>query len=68
MCGDPTTSFQHENFLEFTNVVANTSCRITHDWVIDLNDNNEHLAFYIIRQSHMVHFVTTLTNEHSPVN
>ncbi len=26
MYSDPTTSFQHENFPEFTNVVANTSC------------------------------------------
>jgi hypothetical protein len=25
MHSDPTTSFQHENFLEFTHVVANTS-------------------------------------------
>jgi hypothetical protein len=64
---DPTISFQHENFLEFTNVVANTSCRITHDWVTNLNDNNEHLAFCIIKQSHMVHFIIALINEHSPV-
>ncbi len=26
MYSDPTTSFQHENFAEFTNVVTNTSC------------------------------------------
>jgi hypothetical protein len=48
MYSDPATSFQPKNFLEFTNVV-NTSCRITQDWVIDLNDGNEHLAFRIIR-------------------
>ncbi len=49
MYNDPTTSFQHENIIEFTNVVANTSCTITHDWVINLNDDNEHLTFCIIR-------------------
>jgi hypothetical protein len=26
MYSDPTTSFRHENFLEFINVVTNTSC------------------------------------------
>ncbi len=35
--------------------------------MIYLNDNNERLAFCIIRQSHMVHFVITLTNKHSPI-
>jgi len=66
MYNDPTTSFQHKVFLEFTNVV-NTYCRITQDWVIDLNDGNEHLVFCIIEQSHMVHFIVTLIGEHSPV-
>ncbi len=41
MYNDPTTSFQPKNFPEFTNV-ANTFCRITQNWVIDLNDGNEH--------------------------
>jgi hypothetical protein len=38
------------------NVVANTSCGITLDWVIDWNDGIEHLAFHII--SHMVFLLT----------
>jgi hypothetical protein len=64
MYSDFTTSFQLENFPEFTNVATNTFCRITHDWVIDLNHGNDHLAFYIIRHSHMVHFVVNLTSKH----
>jgi hypothetical protein len=63
MYNDPTTSFQHNFFPEFTNV-SNTYCRITQDWVIDLNDGNEHLVFCIIEQSHMVHFIVTLIGEH----
>ncbi len=39
MCNEPTTSFQPKNFLEFTNVVANTSYRIIQVWVINLNDS-----------------------------
>jgi hypothetical protein len=66
MYSDPTTSFQPKNFLEFTNV-ANTSCRITQDWVINLNDGNEYLAFCIIGQSHMLHYIVNLTSEHSLV-
>jgi hypothetical protein len=34
---NPTTSFQLENFPKFRDV-ANTSYRITQNWVIDLND------------------------------
>jgi len=37
MCGDSTTSFQVANFLKLIDVAANI-CRITHNWVIDLND------------------------------
>jgi hypothetical protein len=66
MYNDPTTSFQPKNFFEFTNV-ANTSYRIMQDWVIDLNDGNEHLAFRIINQSHMVHSITIIISEHSLV-
>jgi hypothetical protein len=38
-------------------VVANI-CRMTHDWEMDLNDG--HLAFRIVGQSHMVHYVDPL--------
>jgi hypothetical protein len=38
-------------------VVANTSCGITLDCVIDWNDGIEHLVFHIIWQSHMAYFV-----------
>jgi hypothetical protein len=38
MCNEPTISFQPKYFLEFTNVVANTSYWIIQEWVIDLND------------------------------
>jgi hypothetical protein len=47
MYSDPTTSFQRNFFPKFTNV-ANTSCGITQDWMIDLNNGNERLAFCII--------------------
>jgi len=42
MCGDSTTSSWVANFLEFIDVDAYI-CRITHDWVMDLNDG--YLAF-----------------------
>lgn len=64
---DSTTSIQLENFPEFTYVVANTSCKITQDWVTDLNDDNEHLVFCIIEQSHIMHFVVVLTSKHFPI-
>jgi hypothetical protein len=34
--------------------VANKSCKITQDWVIDLGGGIELLTFYLIGQSHMV--------------
>ncbi len=45
MCGDSTTSFQVANFLKLIDVAANI-CRITHDWVMDLNDG--YFAFQIM--------------------
>jgi len=35
--------------------------------VIDLSDGNDHLAFHIIGQSHMVHFIVAIIGEHSLV-
>jgi hypothetical protein len=61
----PTISFQPKKFLEFTNVVANTSCKIIQDWVNNLNDGTKHLAFHIIGQSHMVHYVDSVIGMHS---
>ncbi len=61
---DPTISFRPKFFLEFIDVVANTSQRITQDWVINLNDGIEHVAFHIIGQFHMVHYVDSLTSIH----
>jgi len=43
---------------------ANTSYRIIQDWVINLNDDMEHLAFHIIRQSHMIHYVNYVIGMH----
>ncbi len=64
---DPTTSFQLENFPKFTDVIANTSCRITQNWVIDLNDGTKHLAFHIIGQFQIVHCVDSLIRIHSAI-
>jgi len=51
--------------LMFIDVVVNTSCKITQDWIIiDLNDGIEHLAFWIIKQSHMVHSIDPLIGFH----
>jgi hypothetical protein len=47
--------------------VANTTCKIIQDWLTNLNDGIEHLAFRIIGQSHMVHCVNSLTNIHFAV-
>jgi hypothetical protein len=62
MYNDPT---HFENFLEFMDVVANTSYKITQDWVSNLNGGIKHLIFCIIGQSHMVCFVDYLINIHS---
>jgi len=35
------------------------------DWVADLNVGMEHLEFWIMEQSHMVHYVDPLINIHS---
>jgi hypothetical protein len=35
--------------------------------MIDLNDGTKHLAFHIIGQSHMVHYVDSLIGIHSIV-
>jgi hypothetical protein len=64
MYNDPTISFQLKNFLEFTNVIANTSCRISQNWVNKLNDGIKHLVFRIIGKSHMVHYVDFVVNMH----
>ncbi len=45
-------------------MIANTSCRIIQDWVINLNDDMEHLAFHIIGQSHMIHYVNYVIDMH----
>jgi len=63
MYGDSNTSFQVANFLEFIHVVANTSYWIGQD----LNDGTKHLAFRIMGQSHMVHYIDPLTGLHSPI-
>jgi hypothetical protein len=62
MYNDPTISFQPENFLEFTNVIANTSCRVSQNWVNKLNAGIEHLIFHVIGKSHMVHYVDFIVN------
>ncbi len=64
MYNDPTISFQLENFLEFTNVIANTFCRISQNWVNKWNDGIEHFVFCIIGKSHMVHYVHFVINMH----
>jgi hypothetical protein len=56
-CGDSTTSFQVANLLKLIDVATNI-CRITHDWVMELNDG--YLTFQIMGQSHMVHYVHPL--------
>ncbi len=63
---NPHISFQIENYPKLMDV-ANTSCRIIQGWVTHLKDGIKHLTFYIIRQSHMVHFVDSLINIHSTV-
>jgi hypothetical protein len=63
MYGDSNTSFQVANFLEFIHVIANASCRIEQD----LNDGPKHVAFRIMGQSHMVHYIDPLTGLHFPI-
>lgn len=48
-------------------MVANTSCRIDQDQVINLNDGIEHLSFRIMGQSYLVHFVDPLIGLHSTI-
>jgi hypothetical protein len=67
MYGDSNTSFQVTNFLEFIDIVPNISCRIVQDLVSNFNDGTKHLDFYIMGQSHMVHYVDLLTSLHSPI-
>jgi hypothetical protein len=38
MYGDSNTNLQVANFPKFIDVVGNTSCRVTHDWVTNIND------------------------------
>jgi len=54
---------QVANFPKFINVVANTSCKIGQD----LNDGPKHLAFQIMGQSHMVHYIDLLIGLHFPI-
>lgn len=64
MYKDSHTLFQLEFFFEFMDV-ANKSCKITQDWVIDLSGGIELLTFYFIGQSHMVQSINSLTKIHS---
>jgi hypothetical protein len=49
MNSDLHNSFKPKFFLKVTQMFnANTSCKITQDWVIGLNDGIEHLTFCII--------------------
>ncbi len=52
------------NSPKFTDVVANTSCRIDQDQVINLNDGIKHLSVHIMGQSHLVHSVDPLIGFH----
>ncbi len=63
MYGDSNTSFQVANFLEFIHVIANASRRIRQD----LNDGTKYMAFRIMGQSHMVHYIDPLTGLHFPI-
>jgi hypothetical protein len=45
-------------------VVANTFYKIIQDWVTNLNDDIEHLAFHIIGQSLMIHYVDYVIGMH----
>ncbi len=67
MYGNSNTSFQVTNFIKFIDVVPNISCRIVWNLVTNFNDATKHLTFYIMGQSHMVHYVDLLTNLHSPI-
>ncbi len=67
MYNDFNTSFQLENFPKFIDVVANTSCKIDQDQVIDLNDGIEHLSFCIMGQSHLIHYVDPLIGFQSTI-
>ncbi len=68
MYNNPTISFQLENFLEFIDMIANTSCRISQNWVKKLNNGIEHLVFCIIGKSRMVHYVDFIINMHFKVS
>ncbi len=48
MYGDSNTYFQATNFQEFVDVDANTTCKISQDWAINLNDGIGHLACQIM--------------------
>ncbi len=67
MYNDFNTFFQLESFPKLINVVANTSCRINQDQVINLNDGIEHLSSHIMGQSHLIHYVNPLIGLHSRI-
>ncbi len=62
MYDDPNNSFDLENFIEFMDIVANISSRITEDWVTNLNDGTRHLPLHIFGQFQGTCLWTSLDN------
>jgi hypothetical protein len=64
MCGNSNNSFLGYTLFEVHWCGCNISCRIVQNWVTHLNDDQTHLAFLILGQSHMFHSIDPLTSIH----
>jgi hypothetical protein len=65
---DPTTSFQKLHFQQFCDIVEDYSYTITQEWVTDLNDGCESLAFRIGEHKYSAHSLCSVTGKKLPVS
>lgn len=65
---DPATSFQKLHFQHFCDIVDDYSYTITHEWVTDLNDGCESLAFRIADHTYTAHSLCSASGNKVPVS
>jgi hypothetical protein len=60
---DPKTSFRRSQFQQFCDIVDDHSFTITQEWMTDLNDGSESLAFTINGRSYAAHSLCLVTGK-----
>jgi hypothetical protein len=65
---DPSSSFQKLHFQQFSDIVEDYSYTIMQEWVTNLNDGCESLAFRIGEHTYSAHSLCSVTSKKLPVS